>query len=193
VNKNKLDVVQVFQYWLTFSGDATRVAVALSIPREDVEALAKAEEWSVKLREWSELKESGPDVQISLNRAVNYVQSSRLRAVLDKLVTELGTKTAQELIELCSVRGKDGAFGSLNFRAITDLTKASEAVQLMTMRSLGDTPAEQPEAKERKGSAIALSVQAALNAGESLGISSMDAVKLALNAPAKPALALPES
>ena len=183
MNKNLLNVASIFEHYLTFSGDAAKTAVALNLDVQDVRDLATSERWADKVEAWTSLQQGGSqDVQVQINRAINYVQSHRMRSVLDKLVSHLSTKTADELVDMLTATSKNG--NAFSTRALTDLVKGIEACQLMTARALGDTVAERPDAsKEKKGSAIALQVMAAMSAADTLSLDSAGTVKKQLAAP----------
>jgi hypothetical protein len=183
VDKNKLDVVQIFEAYVTFGGNAAKTAAACNVESTTVEALAKAEGWHATVERWNVLGISDVrEVQVQINRAVNYVQASRLRSLLDKVIRHLGEGDADALVNRLTVETAHGAkFGT---RPLTDLVKAAEAVQLMSQRALGDVPAETPEKDARKGSSIALGVMAALDAANSdLSLDSTEVVKKQLAAP----------
>lgn len=188
VNKNDLDVVQIFQTYIAFNGDADKTALALNIDAASVKNLASIEHWPDKVREWNKLREGDPrDFQIEVNRAINYVQAHRARALLDKVISHLSDGDAKQLVAMLTVEGKHGS--EFKTRALTDLVKAMEACQLMTQRALGDTVAERPEESgDKKGSSIALLVMNALNAAEETGLDSVQVVRKQLQAenPPKP-------
>ena len=176
-DKNVLDVAQIFQTYIAFSGDVSRTAVAVNQDVKVIEALALSEDWKDKIQVWMRLREGDPsDVQIQINRAVNYVQAHRIRAVLDKVVTHLSAMDAKEIANLLTKSGKNAT--EFSARPLADLTKAIEACQGMTQRALGDTIAERPDAPGTgKGSDIALMVLRAMNAADRMGIDSVELVR----------------
>jgi hypothetical protein len=183
-DKNKLDTVQIFEAYVTFHGNVTKTAIACNVDDDVVEALAKSENWPAKVKRWTELIEGNPrEVQVQINRAINYVQAARLRSLLDQVIRHLDEGSAEDLIKKLTIEGAHGP--QFKTRALTDLVKAAESVQLMTERALGDVRAEQPEGKEtHKASSIALSVLAALNAAETdLNLDSVEVVKKQLALP----------
>ena len=183
VNKNLLDVSQIFQTYIAFAGDAERTAVALNMHVSEIRQLANAENWQAKVSEWTKLREGDPrDVQIQINRAVNYVQAHRLRSVIDKVVSHLSEMDAAGIVDTLT---KNSAHGSeFSARPLTDLVKAAEACQAMTARALGDTIGERPEADPNaKGSSIALQVMAAMSAADKVGLDSVEIVKEQLAQP----------
>jgi hypothetical protein len=176
VNKNTLDVAQIFQTYITFCGDVDRTAVALNLDAVTIEQLAQAENWKRKAEQWNGLREGDPrDVQIQINRAVNYVQAHRLRALLDLVIADLQDESKGKLIDRLTVNTKNGP--EFKTRALTDLVKAAEACQLMTQRALGDTSEERPEEQGSKGSNIALLVMKALSAADETGLDSVAIVR----------------
>lgn len=183
VNKNDVDVSRIFEAYIAFMGDTGKVAAALDVDEFIVKNLATVENWGQKLKQWHSLGDGDPrDVQVQINRAINFVQSHRLRAVLDKLVGKLHKMTPEELIDALTVNTKYGS--EVKVRALTDLAKAAEAVQLMTQRALGDTDAERPDQNPNtKGSQIMLSVAAAMQAAENPKLDSAGVIKEQLNPP----------
>lgn len=190
MNKNHLDVSSIFEHYITFGGDALKTAAALNLDPQDVQQLAIVERWADKVERWNQIRQGdSQDVQVQINRAVNFVQSHRMRSILDKLVTELSTKEASELIEMLTTHSAHGS--SFSTRALTDLVKGLEACQAMTQRALGDTADERPDSsKTQKGSSIALLVMKAMSASEQMGVDSVDVVKKQLEIPAHAAPSL---
>jgi hypothetical protein len=191
VNKNLLDVSQIFQTYMTFGGDAAKTAAALNLDKIVVEQLATSENWKQKVAEWNSILDGdSQDVQVQINRAVNYVQSHRLRAILDTVIQELAKKDGAELVDMLTVvtSSEDGpSRAELKTRPLTDLVKAAEAVQAMSQRALGDTAAERPdEPGNGKGSSIALLVMQAMNAAQDVGLDSAGVVRKQIAAPPKP-------
>ena|SRR5436190_8656908 len=178
-----VDTSKIFETYIVFMGDVSKVAVALDIEESTIKNLATCEGWDKKLRAWQQQVSGDPkDLQISINRAVNFIQSHRLRSVLDKVVGKLHAMTADELLEALTVNTKYGP--EVKTRALTDLVKAAESVQLMSQRSLGDTADERPKQDEHsKGSSIMLQVAQAMQAAGELGISSTEVVQKQLNSP----------
>jgi hypothetical protein len=179
-----IDVAQIFQTYIAFGGDVDKTSVALDLPAEDIRQLASAENWARKIDDWTKLREGDPrDVQIQINRAVNYVQAHRARALLDKVISHLSEGDAERLVDRLTVNTKNGP--EFKTRALTDLVKAMESCQLMTQRALGDTVGERPEENGNvKGSNVALLVMNAMNAADETGLDSVAVVKKQLAAPA---------
>lgn len=191
IDKNLIDVSQVFNLYLTFGGDAARTSVAANVPRETVVELARLEGWDAKVADLAVLKEaSSGDVVVAMNRAVNFAQASRLRKLVDMVVSELITKSPEELVDALSTKRYDSETGkvvssSFSARSLTDLVKAGEAAELMTQRALGDTVAERPEgSNDKKGSSIALMVQQAMSGAAMAGADPMPALRKLTNKPA---------
>jgi len=181
--RNEADISRIFESYIQFLGDTAKVSVALDIEEHLVKNLAAVEGWDKKLKQWQQQISGDPrEFQVQVNRAINFVQAHRLRTVLDKVVGKLHSMTADELIDALTVNTKYGS--EVKTRALTDLVKGAEAVQLMTQRALGDTDAERPKSDpNNKGSQIMLSVAAAMQAAGELGISSTQVVHKQLNPP----------
>jgi len=177
VNKNELDVSQIWQTYVAFNGDADKTACALDIPVNDIRDLASAENWAAKIADWNRLREGDPrESQIQINRAINYVQAHRMRSILDKVVTYLSEADGEKLVQRLTVNTKNGP--ELKTRALTDLVKAAEACQLMTSRALGDTVGERPPPENgTAGSNIALLVMNAMNSVQETGLDSIAVVR----------------
>jgi hypothetical protein len=177
IDKNSLDVAKIFSTYVLFLGDADKTAAALDIEAHVIKSLATCEDWPKKVKQWNELSSGDMrEVQIAVNRGVNFVQATRLRSVLDKLVTKLHGLSPDELIETLTVQTKFGS--EVKTRALTDLTKACESVQAMTARALGDFPDERPKSESGgKGSSIMLQVAAAMAAADEVGLDSAAVIR----------------
>lgn len=181
VNKNKLDVAQIYQTYLAFQGDENRTAFACNVEASAVHELALAENWPAKLEQCGTLAQGDSrSLQVTINRAINFVQATRLRSLLDKVIQHLSEGDAKDLIDRLTVEGKNGP--EFKTRALADLVKAAETAQLMTQRALGDTADERPTGDDsRKGHSIALTVIDALNAANDVNLDSVEVVKRQLN------------
>jgi hypothetical protein len=193
VNKNTLDVSQIFQTYITFCGDAQKTAVACDVDVLTVKELARTENWDLKAAEWSKLRDGNPaEVQIQINRAVNYVQAHRARALLDKVIAFLSEGDASDLVNRLTINTKHGP--EFKTRALTDLVKAMESCQLMTQRALGDNPNVKPEDESANGSSITLQVMKAMaEAEKQTGLDSVQVVRRELTAGKPPKDAQPEN
>ncbi len=187
--KNALDVAKIFLTYTAFAGDEQKTAVTLDMPVEDVQGLAVQEHWKDKLAQINKFGGDAKTVQVQINRAINFVQANRARALLDRVLTIMLAKAHEgdgsSLMEFLTTTGPKGS--EFKTRALTDLVKALESAQQMTQRALGDTADERPpEASSEGGSSIALQVMAAMNASQDLGVSSIDLIKQQLAQECKP-------
>lgn len=180
----KIDVVQVFEAFFTFAGNSTKTSLATGIDIETIEQLAAQGNWHARIKQLDDLSGNRQETQVALNRGINYVQTTRLRSLLDKVIRYLSEGSATDLVKMLTNETAHGPV--FKTRALTDLVAAAESVQLMSQRCLGDTATERPAGSERKQSNIALSVMAALNAAEQVGLDSVEVVKQQLALPAKP-------
>jgi hypothetical protein len=178
VNKNLLDVSLIFQTYLALAGDAERTATAMAIPVQTVRDLANAEDWAGKAKMWNELRKGDSELQITLNRAVNYVQAHRLRSILDVLISHIQSMDAADLISLLTETSEKSS--KFTARPLADIVKAAEACQNMTAKALGDKAAtsddDGPKGKGH-GASIAMMVQKAMAAADQTGISSVEVVR----------------
>ena len=183
------DTVQVFETYLTFGGDAPRTALACGLTRQELQGMVNAGGWDAKVKDWTTIKEgSTADESVKISRAVSFVQAHRLRGLVDKVVTKLSALEPDELMDLmCSKTRRDGeTLTTFSAKPLAELCKAAELAQGMAARALGDTTAERPtEQGNAKGSSIALLVQQAMTAADSLGVSSLEVVKEQLKLPTK--------
>lgn len=181
LTKRDVDVSKCFLAFISFQGDLNRAALVLEMDPEDLKALAKQENWEEKTKHLAAMRESDTNLQINLNRAVNYLQARQLSGLIDGVIKELATKSSEELVDLLTTHTKNGS--SFDTKAITNLVKAAELVQGMTCRALGDGGTQIAEEKEN-GASIGLNVANALNAAQSdLGVDAFTIVKKSLNPP----------
>jgi hypothetical protein len=160
-----LDRSTMFLTYLAFLGDVPRTAAALMIDPAKVQAAAEYEGWDRKVTHLKSVKSSmGPDEFLrELNRVVNFVQSLKLRAIMDRILVRL---TGDGLNEFLVARTKDTENASC--KAIAEIVKACEAVHRMTYTALGDSPARKTLTDGDAGkSGMALSILGALSAGAS--------------------------
>lgn len=176
--KDKHDVSQIFLTFLAFQGDADKTAYALDLDVAVVRDLARSEKWDAKVSNMVQIREGeANDLQIQINRAINYVQSHRLRSVIDATLLHLTKDGVESMIGKLTVVGREGQ-RELKIKAITDLVKAAEAVQMMTQRALGDTAGERKPEQGKDGSQTALRVMEAMNAADAAaGTGSVDVVR----------------
>lgn len=176
--KDKHDVSQIFLTFLAFQGDADKTAYALDLDIAVVKDLARTEKWEAKVSSMVQIREGeANDLQIQINRAINYVQSHRLRSVIDATLLHLTKDGVESMIDKLTVTGREGQ-KELKIRAITDLVRAAESVQMMTQRALGDTAGERAPEKDKGGSRTALKVMEAMNAADvAASVGSVDVVR----------------
>jgi hypothetical protein len=176
LNKNVIDVVQTFSTYMTFCGDVERTSLALNLPPQTIRDLAKSEQWDSKLDEFQKLRTGDPrELQVQINRTVNYVQAHRLRSIVDKIISHFQGMEAEEIINVLTETSASGS--KFSSRPLADLVKAAEACQAMTSRALGDTPTETPVSPGNKSAGVALMVMRAMEAAEQTGLDSVQVVR----------------
>lgn len=181
----------IFLTYLSFMGDRDKVAAALHISPGLVVELETSQGWRTKIESLQALKlEKGADALArELNRVMNFVQSARLRALVDRAIRSV-TETDRAFEDFMTNHGKHTS--NTTCRAIADLVKAAQTVHEMTYASLGDTATERKHAADDPGSGVSgvLAALSRLSAGALPAVSpSSDPVlaPLALPAPASAA------
>lgn len=184
--QSKYDFAQLFSAYVAFAGDLRKAAAVCNVPYSVAQAAAEREHWQQKLPDFALAGPSGApgslELQQQINRAVNYIQAHRLRSIIDRVVTRLAAMDTDQLIELLTRTTRAGA--EFTARPLTDLVKAAEACQNMTMRALGDSSTNPDESSS--GSKVGLLVMRAMDAADQVGISSVDIVRAEFS-PAKAA------
>lgn len=180
-----LDVSRVFLTYLSLQGDVNRTALALDMEPGEVSALATSENWKGKLDQFATLKENDSNLQIQLNRSLNYVQARQLASLVDGVIKHL-SESPETLIDALTTTTRNGT--SFETKPISDLVKAAYMIQEMTCRALGDTA--QPISDDKQaGGMIGLNVARALNAVEQhKGVDAVTIVKKSLDNSAVPNL-----
>lgn len=149
----KFDREQAFLLYATFCGDVEKTSHALSIRPVDVLKMAEEEGWNNQLKNILEMKKSGRpgDVERAVNRALNFVQSHRMRLFVERILHKLVSMDNKEVEEyiFSDHSSKDGvAFKRLTTRAIADLASAMEKAQALSYQALNDTAQDRAKRKE---------------------------------------------
>lgn len=181
----KLDREQAFLLYATFCGDIVKTSHALNVRPVDVLKMVEDENWNERLKTILELKKSAKpgDIERAVNRALNFVQSHRMRLFVERILHKLVSMSNEEVENyiFSDHSPKDGtAFKRLTTRAIADLASAMEKAQAMSYQALNDTAQDRAKRKEVNddgGSAGDLSVQIA-KAMASIGKSSSPRAQL---------------
>lgn len=160
MDKNQIDVSQVFLTYMALVGSVPKVAMALDIPEAIVQEMADREGWAAKVQRISVMSKSGKpgDWERAQNRALNFVQAHQLRRSIDKVISHLASRDAASIVEHTSPQGNV----TLTARVFTELTKAMQAVHEMTYSALGDSVKER-DPSTVDGESVALN-SAALHA-----------------------------
>lgn len=152
VNKNSVDVSQVFLVYMALVGDVPKVALALDMAESDVEEMAEREGWADKVRRISVMSKSGKpgDWEKAQNRALNFVQCHQLRRTVDGVIAHLASQSAVELLEKRDAHGNV----QLSARIFSDLAKSMQTIHEMTYSALGDTVRERTPDGAGEGTAL---------------------------------------
>jgi len=152
----EIDRENAFMLYAAFTGDLERTAAALGVRPMDVLRVAQEEEWDEKLKPILDLKKSSKpgDVNRAINRALNFVQSHKLRMVIERIIRRLTGMTPEELEEylFTTSTGKGGEkISKLSTRAVADLASALEKCHAMTYAALNDSMPERAKRNEGDG------------------------------------------
>jgi len=146
MNKNKVDVAQIFLVYMALVGDAEKTALALDINVADVADLAEKEGWPEKIARVSILTKAGNegDWERAQNRALNFVQCHQLRRAIDDMIVFIGKQKPEDIIFQTDKHGT----ARPTARVFSDLTAAMERIHMMTYAALGDSVKEREARKE---------------------------------------------
>lgn len=148
------DRSQAFLLFCTFTGDLTRTAAALGVRPVDVLAVSEAEGWAEKLKPILELANSNKpgDLEKSINRALNFVQSRRLLLVLERTLKRIADMSIEELEAYLfyGTNTKGDSVKKLSTRALADLASAIEKAQALTYLALADTTTDRVKRNEKE-------------------------------------------
>lgn len=145
LDKRRIDVVRVFLHYVASVGDVERTALACDLDPEIVRKLAASEGWDEKIKRLTLASKGGGmqagDFERLQNRALNWVQSHRLRQILDDVISHYHQMTPEQIVDSITVVDKDNK-PKVSARFFSDLAKALETVQGMSYAALGDTVPE---------------------------------------------------
>lgn len=155
VNPNAL-----FMLWQHLGGDDKRTAAAAGVDVRIVVALAHDFHWRDLAQGRLGLKDEKLEKEV--NRAHNYVQSQRIRKVIDKTLEELESDPTTLRAALISVDEE----GNRKFSAkpLVELAKAAEAVHNMAYRALGDKVANDADTTDAPDSEKIRNLSLTINA-----------------------------
>lgn len=168
MDKNKIDVSQVFLLYVTLLGDTDRVAAALNIEASVVDDLAETEGWRAKLSKITLMSKGGKpgDFERAQNRAVNFVQAHKLRSIYEKVLRYFDDKDPEEVLAALQNFTKLGT--TISARFLADLSSAIEKAQMLSYIALGDSITERHDRasgmSQGAGEDIHTAIIAAMNA-----------------------------
>lgn len=151
-----IDRENAFMLYAAFTGDLERTAAALGVRPMDVLRVAQEENWDEKLKPILDLKKSSKpgDVNRAINRALNFVQSHKLRMTIERVLRRIAGMTPEELDQYLFTTSttKDGSeISKLSTRALADLASALEKCHAMTYAALNDSMPERAKRNEGDG------------------------------------------
>ena len=158
LSEHPMDLNQAFGLYMQFSGDVQRTAHALNVTPVDVLRAADRLGWAKKLEPLLEMKKSGrpEDCERSISRAMSFVQSHRLRVVLERVLARFYALSDDELYKICfsvkRIEKKDGTVEvteSVNTKVFSDFAAALEKCHAMCSAALTDTATDRAARKDR--------------------------------------------
>lgn len=164
----EIDRPQAFLLYAANCGDVEKTAHALGIPAVVLLKVVDDEGWVSRLGPIMEkMKSHKPgDLERGINRALNFVQSHRLRLILERAIRVMTGWTDDEmktslLQETCT---KMGSSTKLTTRWAADFATALEKCHSMTYQALNDTASERVKRKEESTDGSALDLHARIAA-----------------------------
>ncbi len=145
---NRVDQVKVFNLFAFFGGDVERTASAAQCDVRIVEALAHDFTWLDKLKGRNRLDTAdGLKAEQENNRAANYHVAKQMMEMISSIVNVIQDDPAKwcEHEGIVEVKDKDGVVISSAFspKPLVEIAKATQIVQDMSYRALGDKMATQ--------------------------------------------------
>lgn len=149
------------------------------MPRVDLTKLSDQHGWPARLAQMGVTGVSPGNKQDAIarfqNRALNFVQSIRLRELVDRVTVEM-LSSPEKLVEFTTVTSKNGFKRDL--RPLVDLVNSANVAQQMTQRALQDHKENETSDKEAMdGNQLSIAVESALEAAMNTGTPSSEIVK----------------
>lgn len=162
--KQRADVAQIFMVFMATVGDVEKTALALELDPAFVQWLATQEGWSDKVRRMSVMSKTGKpgDFERAQNRALNYVQTHRVRMLIDRVLGELAGMNSEELTERLRSRDREGIPANLSARFFADIMSALDKVHMLSYYALGDSVGERVERSKDAADQSVNNIHAAL-------------------------------
>lgn len=153
INKNNLDVSQIFGVYMMVVGDAEKTALALDLDVETVVSLAQSEGWADKIARVSVMSKSGApgDWERAQNRALNWVQAHQLRRSIDRAIMHLSVELEKDggVEKILTHMDKSGNV-VYSARVFADLAASLEKIHGLSYAALGDSAKERTDRGEHK-------------------------------------------
>lgn len=154
VNKNHLNVSQIYGVYMLVIGDAEKTALALDLDPQVVAELALREGWPEKIARLSVLSKSGApgDWERAQNRALNWVQAHQLRRAVDRAVAHISMELEKDggVEKILTHTTKDGSV-IYSAKVFADLASSLEKIHSLSYFALGDSAKERADRGEHKG------------------------------------------
>lgn len=163
------DPAAVFVVLAHYHGDVQQAAVALKVSEDELWPLINKHNWLPKLKAMGVASVKRDAVGRALNRGLNFIQATRCRELVDRLLVRL-LSDDEVLAEFTTEVSKHGTKRTI--RPLVDLVTAANVAQEMTARALQDTPdsAEIDREAMKDGKQISIAIADALDAASSSGL-----------------------
>ncbi len=130
------DPAEIFATLLQMGGDIPRTAAALLMDPVELKALDNKFNWQAKIKTYGAGADSSAKEQRTINRAVNFLLSHRLRKVIDGIVTDLAS-SPDKIAAFTTVVTKNGL--QRDIKPLRELADSARIATEMTYRALGDS------------------------------------------------------
>jgi len=147
------DGAYIFLAYLAFSGNVTKVSIALKIPREVIEVLAAKDEWETKLDTYIGLRSEEPlsETDRAIRRTATHILACHLRDIIGRLIDYLHARSDETIVALLSPRSARNNRPQFSLRALGDLCRAfSLATKIINRTSLEKSERSEEEIAEKE-------------------------------------------
>lgn len=148
IDTKQIDVVAVFLGYVACVGSIEKTSLMFDLDPSLVEKLAEENDWNDRIKRLSLVSKDGTTSEEwarMQNRALSLVQGTMLRAVLQRILENIGQMTREDLVAtVTSVKA-----GAVTFTArfYADLSAAMQSAHSLCYQALGDSTGERETVK----------------------------------------------
>jgi hypothetical protein len=182
VDPARVDEAQLFSIYATFCGDVFKTAAAAGITPQAVTEHAEANNWLERIRSLIDLKEkdNSGEIERSLSRSLNFVQVSRYRLCIERMLRNIERKSDDELMDMMVTRtyDKEGNVTrvSMSAKIFAEMATAMEKVHWMSYQSLMDAPTDRAGRREKPRADLELAEDIHAKIAKTLAGTSVDPI-----------------